>query len=209
MLYCRHSQYLPITGWPYLQIGKGTSYDLILVFIGHLTWVTTRAGLLMSTNWKDTNYDSILVVIDRLTKRVHSKPAQISQCTRAGGDNFRRCNSITRSPRLSNQGSIVTSKFWSFLCCCLDVKQTTIRCSSSSADTDWCTPASWLHDSIVNNWDSVFTSKFWFFWYHFWARLRSLLMRLLREHWIEISWLHSLWHSKSLSAGALGLHVWI
>ena len=47
-------------------------------------------------------------------------------------DNFRRCNSIIRSPRLSNRGSVVTSKFWSSLYCCLDVKQTTIRCSSST-----------------------------------------------------------------------------
>ena len=44
---------------------------------------------------------------------VHSKPAQISRCTRAGGDNFKRCNSIPQSSRLSNRGSVVTSKFWS------------------------------------------------------------------------------------------------
>ena len=49
-----------------------------------------------------------------------------------------------------------------------------------------------LPDSIVSDWDSVFTSKFWFFWYHFQVRLRSPPMRLLREHWIEISRLHGL-----------------
>ena len=53
-----------------------------------MTW----AGLPMSTNWKDTShnsggirdlrwkstsYDSILVVVDRLTKMVHSEPAQM------------------------------------------------------------------------------------------------------------------------------------
>ena len=31
----------------------------------------------MSTDWKNTSYDSILVVVDRLTKMVHSKPAQM------------------------------------------------------------------------------------------------------------------------------------
>ena len=31
-----------------------------------------------------------------------------------------------------------------FLCCCLDVKQTTIRCLSSSADINGCTPTSRL-----------------------------------------------------------------
>ena len=34
-------------------------------------------GLPMSIDWKDTSYDSILIVVDRLTKMVHSKPAQM------------------------------------------------------------------------------------------------------------------------------------
>ena len=84
----------------------------------------------MSTNWKDISYDLILIIIDWLTKMVYSKPAQIIRCTRAGKDNFRHCNSISQSLRLSNQGSVLTSKFW---------------CSSSSADTDWCTQTSRLN----------------------------------------------------------------
>ena len=31
----------------------------------------------MSTDWKDTSYNSILIVVDRLTKMVHSEPVQI------------------------------------------------------------------------------------------------------------------------------------
>ena len=31
----------------------------------------------MSTDWKDMSYNLILVVVDRCTKMVHSKPAQI------------------------------------------------------------------------------------------------------------------------------------
>ena len=45
--------------------------------------VTTRAGLPMSTNWKDTSYDSILVIINRLTcwedlSRDFTTPMQIT-----------------------------------------------------------------------------------------------------------------------------------
>ena len=78
-----------------------------------------------STNWKGTSDDSIFAVVDRLMKMVHNKPVQISQCNRAGKDNFSHCNLIPRSPKLSNQGSVITLKFWFSLCCCLVVKQTT------------------------------------------------------------------------------------
>ena len=44
----------------------------------------------------------------------------------------------------------------------------------------------------ISNKDSVFASKFWSFLYHYWAWLRSSSMRLLRKHWIEISWLNGL-----------------
>ena len=39
--------------------------------------------------------------------------------------------------------------------------------------------------------DSVFTCKFWSPQYHFWARLRLPLTRLLQEHRIGILWLHA------------------
>ena len=35
-------------------------------------------SLLVSTNWKDKTYDSILVIIDRLTKIVHYEPIKIT-----------------------------------------------------------------------------------------------------------------------------------
>ena len=35
-------------------------------------------GLPISTNWKGDSYDSILVIIDRLTKMVHYKPIKIT-----------------------------------------------------------------------------------------------------------------------------------
>ncbi len=32
----------------------------------------------VSTNWKGKTYDSILVIIDRLTKMVHYKPVKVT-----------------------------------------------------------------------------------------------------------------------------------
>ena len=64
-------------------------------------------------------------------------------CTRASGDNFRRCNLIPWFPRFSDR-------------------------------------------------NLVFTSKFWFFWYHFQVWLHSLPIHLLQKHWIETLWLHRL-----------------
>ena len=63
-----------------------------------MTW--TR--LSMSIDWKDTSYDSILIVVDRLTKMVYSELVQIP----------------INAPRLpdsivSDKDSVFTSKFWS------------------------------------------------------------------------------------------------
>ena len=89
------------------------------------TWVMTWARSPMSINWKDTSYNlGGIAYVYQLRK--------ISRCTRAAGDNFRHCNSMPRSPRVSNQDSVFASKFWPFLCCCLGVKQTTIQSSSLS-----------------------------------------------------------------------------
>ncbi len=35
-------------------------------------------GLPISVNWKDDSYDSILVIIDRLTKMVHYEPVKVT-----------------------------------------------------------------------------------------------------------------------------------
>ncbi len=35
-------------------------------------------GLLISANWKGDSYDSILVIVDRLTKMVHYKPVKVT-----------------------------------------------------------------------------------------------------------------------------------
>ncbi len=35
-------------------------------------------GLSMSTDWKGDSYDSILVIVDRLTKMVHYEPVKVT-----------------------------------------------------------------------------------------------------------------------------------
>ncbi len=35
-------------------------------------------GLPISTNWKGETYDSILVIVDRLTKMVHYEPVKVT-----------------------------------------------------------------------------------------------------------------------------------
>ena len=42
------------------------------------TQVTTWTRLSSSTKWKGTSHNSILVIVDRLTKLVHCKPVQIT-----------------------------------------------------------------------------------------------------------------------------------
>ncbi len=43
--------------------------DLLIDFV---------TGLLISTDWKADSYDSILVIVDRLTKIVHYKPVKVT-----------------------------------------------------------------------------------------------------------------------------------
>ena len=75
-------------------------------------------GLPISTNWKGDSYDSILVIIDRLTKMVHYEPAKIT--INAPGlaeviiDVVIRHHGLLDSI-VTDRGSLFTSKFWSLL----------------------------------------------------------------------------------------------
>ena len=96
--------------------------------LGTCQWILWQ--IIISTEW-----NNLTLVVDRL--------AQISWCAWVGGDNFRCYNLIPRSLILSNQGSVVTSEFWSSLdapCrpAWADVTQ------RAGADINWCTPASRL-----------------------------------------------------------------
>lgn len=75
--------------------------------------------LLVSTNWKSKTYNSILVIVDRLTKMIYYKPVKV--ITDTSGLAKVIINVIVRhhgiaDSIISNYGSVFTSKFWSLSC---------------------------------------------------------------------------------------------
>ncbi len=76
-------------------------------------------GLLVSTNWKSKTYDSILVIVDQITKMVHyelvkeiiNDPAIAKFIIEAVMWHYDLLDSI-----VSNRDSVFTSKFFSSLC---------------------------------------------------------------------------------------------
>ena len=83
-------------------------------------------GLPVSTNWKSESYDSILVIVDRLTKMVHYEPVKIT--IDAPGlaeviiDVVVRHHGLPDSI-ITDRGSLFTSKFWSSLYYFLGIKR--------------------------------------------------------------------------------------
>ena len=83
-------------------------------------------GLPVSTDWKGESYDSILVIVDRLTKMVHYKPVKIT--INAPGlvdviiDVMVRHHSLLNFI-ITDWGSLFTWKFLSSLCYFLDIKK--------------------------------------------------------------------------------------
>ena len=83
-------------------------------------------GLPISTNWKGDSYDSILVIVNWLTKMVYHEPVKIT--INAQGLVEGIINVVVRqhgqpNPIMTDQGSLFTSKFWSLLCYFLDIKR--------------------------------------------------------------------------------------
>ena len=83
-------------------------------------------GLPISTDWNGESYDSILVIVDRLTKMVHYKPVKIT--IDAPGLAKVIINVVVRHHGLpdsiiTDRGSLFTSKFWSSLCYFLGIKR--------------------------------------------------------------------------------------
>ena len=82
-------------------------------------------GLPVSTDWKGENYDSILVIVDWLTKIVHYELVKVT--IDAPGlaevilDMVVRYHGFSDSI-VSDRGSLFTSKFWSSLCYFFDIK---------------------------------------------------------------------------------------
>ena len=83
-------------------------------------------GLLVSTDWKGKSYDSILVIVDRLTKMVHYEPVKITidapglakVIIDIGIRHYGLPDFI-----ITDWGSLFTSKFWSSLCYFLGIKR--------------------------------------------------------------------------------------
>ena len=69
----------------------------------------------VSTNWKGKTYDSILVIIDRLTNIVHYKPVKVTidapKLVEMIIDVVVYYHGLPNSI-ISNWGSVFTSKFW-------------------------------------------------------------------------------------------------
>ena len=91
--------------------------DLLMDFV---------TGLSISTNWKGDNYNSILVILDWLTKMVHYKPVKIT--IDAPGLAEVIIDVVVRHHGLpdsivTNWGSFFISKFWSLLCYFLGIKR--------------------------------------------------------------------------------------
>ena len=83
-------------------------------------------GLPISTDWKGDSYDSILVIVDRLTKMVHYEPVKVT--IDAPGLAEVIIDVVVRHHGLpdsivTDRGLLFTLKFWSSLCYFLDIKQ--------------------------------------------------------------------------------------
>ena len=83
-------------------------------------------GLPILTDWKGDSYDSILVIVDRLTKMVHYEPVKVT--IDAPGLAEVIIDVVVRHHGLpdsivTDRGSLFTSKFWSSLCYFLGIKR--------------------------------------------------------------------------------------
>ena len=83
-------------------------------------------GLPVSADWKGDSYDSILVIVDRLTKMVHYEPVKVT--IDAPGLAEVIIDVVVRHHGLpdsivTDRGSLSTSKFWSSLCYFLGIKR--------------------------------------------------------------------------------------
>ena len=83
-------------------------------------------GLPVSIDWKRDSYNSILVIVDQLTKMIQYKPVKITLdapgLVKVIIDVVVRHHGLPDSI-VTNRGSFFTSKFWSLLCYFLGIKQ--------------------------------------------------------------------------------------
>ena len=83
-------------------------------------------SLPISTNWKRDNYNSILVIVDRLAKMVYYKPIKIIINAPGLAEviiDIIVCHDGFSESIVTDKGSLFISKFWSLLCYFLDIKR--------------------------------------------------------------------------------------
>ena len=101
----------------FLLIPTHSWKDLLMNFV---------TGLPILTDWKRDSYDSILVIVDRLTKMVDYKPVKITIDAQGLAeviiDVIIRHHSLPDSI-VTDKGSLFTSKFWLSLCYFLGIKR--------------------------------------------------------------------------------------
>ena len=78
------------------------------------------------SDWKSNSYDSVLVIVDRLTKIMHYEPVKVTNNTQGLAEVI--INIVVQHHGLphsiiSDWGAIFKSKFWSSLCYFLGVKR--------------------------------------------------------------------------------------
>ena len=83
-------------------------------------------GLLVSANWRGNSYNSILIIVDYLTKMVHYKPVKVT--IDAPGLAEVILDVVVQHHGLPNsivtdRSLLFTLKFWSLLCYLLGIKQ--------------------------------------------------------------------------------------
>ena len=91
--------------------------DLLIDFVN---------GLPISTDWKGDSYNSILVIVDRLTKMVHYEPVKLTiDASGLAGVIIDVVMSYHGLPNsiMTDRVFLFTSKFWSLLCYFLDIKR--------------------------------------------------------------------------------------
>ncbi len=83
-------------------------------------------ALPISANWKGDSYDSILVIVDRLTKMVHYIPVKVTIDAPGLAEviiDMVVCHHRVPESIVMDRGSLFTSKFSSSLCYFLGIKK--------------------------------------------------------------------------------------
>ncbi len=83
-------------------------------------------GLPILADWKGDSYDSILVIVDRVTKMVHYVPVKVTIDAPGLAEviiDVVVCHHGVPESIVTGRGSLFTSKFWSSICYFLGIKR--------------------------------------------------------------------------------------